>query len=380
MISEEICSLLAIFLISSLLTLKIIPKIIQISFSKKLFDFVDERKVHTSVVPRLGGVAFTPVIIISFSFVVGMYILLFGGLPLGFSERLLSMLFILTALSFLYLEGVCDDLIGVGYRWKFLIQLLCGILVVASGLWIQNLYGFLGIYAIPSYIGMPLSIVLVIFIINAINLIDGIDGLASGLSMIALIFSSFFLYHYQDLISALLAVATIGTLIPFFGYNVFGKANMQRKIFMGDAGSQTIGLILSIIVISIASTPIDFVADATFKLSPLLFAYSLLIVPCFDVIRVMGVRIICKKSPFLPDLNHIHHRFLALGLSHHASLLVILAIAMSFILINNLLYWVCNISFIVLIDIVLWTILHFTIDRSIKRRKINKNAKEAISK
>lgn len=86
----------------------------------------------------------------------------------------------------MYLVGVADDLVGVGYRYKFVIQILAALLFPLSGLWINDLGGLLGLHEIPAYIGMPLTVFLTVYITNAINLIDGIDGLASGLSCIAL--------------------------------------------------------------------------------------------------------------------------------------------------------------------------------------------------
>lgn len=87
----------------------------------------------------------------------------------------------------LYLTGIADDLVGVRYHQKFIIQILCASLFPIAGLWINDLYGLFGIYALPSYVGIPFTIFTVVFITNAINLIDGIDGLASGLSSVALL-------------------------------------------------------------------------------------------------------------------------------------------------------------------------------------------------
>ena len=86
----------------------------------------------------------------------------------------------------LYLIGVADDLVGVGYRYKFVVQVFTAILLVLPGAWINSLGGLFGIYMLPSWVGIPLTVLIVVYITNAINLIDGIDGLASGLSCIAL--------------------------------------------------------------------------------------------------------------------------------------------------------------------------------------------------
>ena len=100
-----------------------------------------------------------------------------------------------------------------------------------------------------AWVGMPLTAVLLVFIINAVNLIDGIDGLASGLSMIALFFLGCLYGFCGNWTYAVLSFATLGTLVPFFIYNVVRAREVGRKIFMGDCGSQTIGLILGLLAV-----------------------------------------------------------------------------------------------------------------------------------
>lgn len=181
--------LLFAFLVSAVLTAFIIPKIILISYRKKLFDYFDERKVHEGVVPRLGGVAFTPVITITLALVVGLLTLVMpSSFSVAFAVHSVHLALGLSALVILYMEGIADDLIGVCYKTKFLVQLICAVLVTCTGVWLNSLHGLLGVYALSPWVGIPLTVVLLVFIIDAINLIDGIDGLASGLSMIALFF------------------------------------------------------------------------------------------------------------------------------------------------------------------------------------------------
>ncbi len=80
---------------------------------------------------------------------------------------------------------MADDLVGVEYRAKFVMQTFAAAMIIIGGLRIENFHGFLGIYALPLSVSVILTALLTIFIINAINLIDGIDGLASGLSAVA---------------------------------------------------------------------------------------------------------------------------------------------------------------------------------------------------
>lgn len=118
----------------------------------------------------------------------------------------------------LYLVGIADDLIGVRYRAKFFIQIVCGIMLVAGGVELSDLHGMLFIHSMPSWISIPLTVFVTVFIINAINLIDGIDGLGSGLCSIAFLFYGMTFIWFHQYLYAMLAFATLGVLIPFYYY------------------------------------------------------------------------------------------------------------------------------------------------------------------
>ena len=176
------CSLA--FLLCVLCAGIVIPQILLIAFRKQLFDLPDERKIHHCAVPRLGGIAFKPVVFFTIALLLGI------NMALGHSEMLSEignnvrpLAFAFCSIMVLYLVGMADDLIGIRYRAKFVIQILCGVMLIAGGIYINNLHGILGIHAVPLWLGYPLTILIVVFIINAINLIDGIDGLASVLGV-----------------------------------------------------------------------------------------------------------------------------------------------------------------------------------------------------
>lgn len=111
------------------LSAMVLPRISLVSFRRRLFDSVDERKLHTAHIPRLGGIAFFPCITVTVSLAIIGYNLWQGYniLDMDLTNRLLSML---CCLFILYLIGMMDDLIGVRYRSKFVVQILCGILLV----------------------------------------------------------------------------------------------------------------------------------------------------------------------------------------------------------------------------------------------------------
>lgn len=355
------------FIIALLLGFVMIPNILLVSYRKRLFDLPDSRKVHTCPVPRLGGISFLPAIVITFAVVTGFRYLM--GIPvenLPLTRTLYEFLFWLVGAMFLYLVGVQDDLIGVGYRWKFLVQILAALLLVFSGDWIHSLDGLFGIYDLPAWLGIPLTIFLIVYITNAINLIDGIDGLASGLCCISLIMLACMHIWVGQYIYAFLALATLGIVIPFWIYNVFGNAQKGHKLFMGDAGSLTLGYILSFLVIHLSFVRPDGNAQ-TYSL--LVIALSTLIVPLFDVVRVVIHRLRTGKSPFLPDKNHFHHKLLRTGMRVRWVMFTILAMALFFIVLNLLLLPYCGISLILCIDVVLWVVFHLYLDVLIHRRE-----------
>ena len=139
-------------------------------------------------------------------------------------------------MTLLYLVGEADDIVGVGYRYKFLVQAISAGLIVISGTWMHSFAGLFGIGEVPAWIGIPATILIIIFITNAINLIDGIDGLASGLSIISLITLTALLMTSSSYIYILLAVATLGIVLVFWFYNVFGNA---RKLGLDRTASDS---------------------------------------------------------------------------------------------------------------------------------------------
>ena len=212
-----------------------------------------------------------------------------------------------------------------------------------------------------------MTIFLIVFVINAVNLIDGIDGLASGLSCVALLFLGIlFLYEGKET-SSLLAFTTLGALIPFFYYNVFGIAKKRYKIFMGDTGALVIGLILSILTVKFACLVRKEGVEMAYPF--IVVSFSVLLVPGFDVIRVVLHRYRMGQPLFLPDKNHIHHKFLALGCSHRKAMFTILALASLFIILNMALCSYININVLIMLDVVLWTALHVWLTSKIKKKR-----------
>lgn len=344
------------FLISVIIAWIIIPRILLISIKKKLFDEPNERKIHKFVVPRLGGVSFFPTILFAVCCAFAFRYLFGYEVKAIIAEYILpEMLLFICGLTLLYVIGIADDLVGVRYHKKFFVQLLCAVFFPISGLWINNLYGLLGVYEISAWIGMPLTVLTVIFITNAINLIDGIDGLASGLSSVALIVFGYLFLLNELYTYSMIAFASLGVLIPFFYFNVFGNATEGRKIFMGDTGSLTLGYILSFLAIRYSQYNPDIMP---YTQGAVVIAFSTLLVPALDVVRVVLLRARKGKALFLPDKNHIHHKFLDMGFSPRRAMLAILFISCAFSLYNIIMVHYMNITLLFVTDLAAWIGMH----------------------
>ena len=361
------------FLFAVSLGMVIIPRILVISHKKRLYDVPDARKVHTMPVPRLGGLSFFPVILMSMFLVIGFRLYFWDMDTSSLSFNMLyEYLFLFVGMTLLYLVGVCDDLVGVGYRYKFAVQIAAALLLVLSGNWFDSFGDLFGIYSVPAWMGMPFTVFIVVYITNAINLIDGIDGLASGLCCIALSVLSVIFFLRGQYVYALLAICTLGILMPFWCYNVFGNANRGHKLFMGDAGSLTLGYVISFLIIHMSVTN---EVSPTLSNPYMVIAFSTVLVPLLDVIRVVLHRLREHKNPFLPDKNHFHHKLLRTGMRVRMVMVTILGIAVSFIGLNAWLAWQMNITFLLGINLILWSSLHLTINCFIAKTPVEERIK-----
>ena len=345
-----------------------LPAIVKIAVKKDLFDLPDERHIHVGKVPRLGGVSFLPAMILAVFLVFTFDTSFSYNVPDGsFFLPMRQLLVAGIGAVIMYLTGIADDLSGMRYRHKFISQVIAAVLMCSSGVWINNLHGFLGFHAIPMWLGVPITILVTMLIINSINLIDGIDGLASGLCIIGIFAFAIVFVNHGFSRFAVVAFASIGCLVPFYAYNVFGTPEKRNKIFLGDTGSLFMGYLLAFFAIKTTTiAPLHPESGPQFYL---VFAYSILMLPVFDVLRVFMKRIRRTRNPFLPDKTHIHHKFLAIGLSMRGARWVIFLIATLFFILNMMLcHWGLNINLIVLLDVVVWCAYHMILTRMIIKK------------
>lgn len=355
-------AVLASIILSGILT----PYILLVSLTKRKVDKLDERKIHNTYTPRLGGLLFFPVLFISAFPIWLFYLTSYATMVRSvWLESLPHLWLIALALLISYFIGVADDLREMDYRAKFAGQFLVSILLVLAGLNISDLAGVADLYVLPTSVSILLTIVVIMLVVNSINLIDGIDGLAAGLGGIALLYYGCFFFTLQNFTYALMAFAMFGVVLSFFYYNIFGYK--KRTIFMGDTGAISLGVLLVILAIRLS---IQLSQDTGLPGNPLVLAFVPLLIPGLDLIRVFIHRIRLHKHPFKPDKNHIHHKMLVLGVSQHETLGIILFLSFVYIISNVLMTKSeMPVNLILAVDIISYTLLNIRLTQKIKRQK-----------
>ena len=345
--------LVAAFLLGAVM----IKLLLKIAYHNRLFDQPGVRKVHQIPVPRLGGMSFLPTMVIVIAFTIGS-LYRFDLVRQTFSENVLfvRVAYLMGAAMVLYVVGVADDLSNIGYKIKFVFQFLAAAVLVFSGLWIKNLYGLFGLYKIPDWAGIPLTLLMLVFVMNALNLIDGIDGLASGLAIISLAcFCAIFIFE-RRFVYAMTAMTALGVVSAFWLFNVFGKPERETKLYMGDTGSLTLGLILCFLILGLGT----FIGHngPTRNCKYFTIAFTSLMIPLLDVVRLVVYRIKHHRNPFKPDMNHIHHKLLKLGYSPRKAMWTILGADVALILLNAFFSMYVNVNILLAVDILIY---YFTI-------------------
>ncbi len=302
------------FMIALVLALAFTPLVIKLAFKIGAIDKPNHRKVHTKIMPRLGGLGIYAAFIGGY-FAVKPFIP--DGLLRQYDMNLINAL--LAGGSIIVLIGALDDRFELSAKVKLLGQIAAACVVVLGfGVKIDLLNIPFGgsIQPVAAWISVPLTIVWIVGVTNAINLIDGLDGLAAGVSGIAIttimIMSAIMGFVPVILLSAIL----LGGIIGFLVYNFH-----PAKIFMGDTGSLFLGFLLATLSM-IGFKQVTIVSFVT----PLL----IIGVPLSDTFFAIVRRLVNKKPIFAPDRGHLHHCLRELGFSHRITVLIIYGVAAFF--------------------------------------------------
>ncbi|MFN5181631.1 MAG: glycosyltransferase family 4 protein [Bacteroidota bacterium] len=358
--------LILVFITSFMLVLYGTPALIKVAILKRLFDEPGGRKIHKRIIPTIGGIIIFSATLFSFSLWFNIDIDKgdFEKINRGVQDFKL----IVATMLILFFIGVKDDIIGTSPIKKLIAHVVVGLMLVLIGnIRITGLHGIFGVYNIPEWAGIFLSLFTYVVVVNGFNLIDGVDGLASGVGLIACSTMGAWFIFAGDYIMACLAFALAGSLTGFLIFN-FAPA----KIFMGDSGSLCIGLIVSILSIKLIEYPEQNLSGVTLYLSKPVFAMATLIYPLVDTLRIFIIRAMRGQSPFSADKNHLHHRIMDCGLGHKGTVIIIYFFSLGAITVSLLCYKLYNMNSIALGILIGYSAFCMLVLELIYRKK-NKN-------
>jgi UDP-GlcNAc:undecaprenyl-phosphate/decaprenyl-phosphate GlcNAc-1-phosphate transferase len=276
---------------AAVLVMLLTPLVARLAIRLGAFDVPgrDRPRVHTSPIPRIGGIAIAVGILVP--------ALLFVEPRGGPLEGILIGIPIVAAI------GLYDDVRGLSAAKKMVLVLCAALIpVVAYDMYFRRIGLPFMSFDVEPWLGIPLTLIWIAVVANLVNLIDGMDALAAGIVAIASAALCILAMSFGRVEAATLAAIVCGATIGFLRHNYH-----PAKIFMGDTGALTLGFVLgSLAVEGVLKTP------ATIALAaPLL----IMAVPILDTSFVVAKRLKYKRAPWAPDQNHFYHRFMRIGLS-----------------------------------------------------------------
>lgn len=299
------------FATALIMTFIMTPLVKRLAFFVGAIDLPNERKVHTKIMPRLGGLAI-------FMAFIGGYFIISPAIRAARDYHSNAMWALLIGASIIVLIGALDDKYELSAKVKLFGQLVAATVVVLFGLKVELLnIPFGDSFEINmNWLSILITIAWIVGVTNAINLLDGLDGLAAGVSAIATATMFIIALMMGYIFVALLCAVLLGSMIGFLFFNFY-----PAKIFMGDSGALLLGFILATLSI------------LGFKQAMLVsYIVPLLIlgVPLADTFFSIVRRVISRKPISVADKGHLHHRLLQMGFGHRTTVLIIYGVAAIF--------------------------------------------------
>lgn len=295
-----ILRMLFAFIVAFLISYAATPIVKLIAFKIGAVDVPkDNRRMHKKPIARIGGIA------IFYGFIIS--ILCFAKIDNSLRGILIGSIIIVVL-------GVFDDIYNLNALFKFVVQILAALIVVAHGVRIDHIssFGFcktpyisLGIWSVP------LTLIWIVGVTNAVNLIDGLDGLAAGVSTISTVSLFAISLIMKESGVAIVTAAIAGAGFGFLPYNIH-----PAKIFMGDTGSTFLGFVLgSISVVGLFKS---------YAVISIAVPFLILGLPIFDTLFAIVRRLLRGQSPMHADRGHVHHRLIDLGFNQKQTVIILL--------------------------------------------------------
>jgi UDP-GlcNAc:undecaprenyl-phosphate GlcNAc-1-phosphate transferase len=273
-----------------------------------LVDHPGGRKRHAVATPVVGGAA-----------------MLVGSVPIALAtfELTPNIIGLMCAGAVVITAGLLDDLYDVRWYWRFVAQGAAALLMArVGGVQIEQIGPLFGDRVELGFLSLPITVLVTIGLMNALNMVDGIDGLAGGVTAAALVMLIAASVYSGNARLAHGLVILLGALAAFLVFNSRSPWRGRASVFLGNAGSEFLGLVIAWCCIRLTQNNLHPVTPA---LAPFLLAP-----PVIDCVTVMVRRIRNGRSPFAAGRDHLHHLLLDAGWSVSAA--VSLIVALSFLI------------------------------------------------
>ena len=289
-----------------ILSLILTPLVRKLAFKIGATDKPDARRVNKKEMPTIGGLA----VYLAF------FIAMFFMLPVPFEQSFPIFL----GATVIIITGLIDDIKELSPKMKLVGIIIAALIIYFMADIRMDMFTipFLGAFKL-GWLSFPFTLIWILAITNAVNLIDGLDGLATGVSIIALTTMGIIGYFFLTVASInipIMIFALVAALIGFLPYNFY-----PAKIFLGDTGALFLGFMISVM-------SLQGLKNVTFI--SVIIPVVILGVPITDTIYAMLRRKLDNKPISSADKMHLHHRLMALGLTHRQTVLAIYSLAIIF--------------------------------------------------
>ena len=295
-------------IMSSLATIMCVQLLVPLAVRVGFLDVAKGHKNHEGEVPPIGGLAMF----------MGLVFVQVIWSTLG-QEGFLSF-GIMSAASLLILIGALDDRFALPINLRFVAQVFSILIIAFSP---GTVLDSLGRMISPStlelgIIAFPVTVFAAVAVINGMNFVDGIDGLAGGLAAVSMLLIAAMAMIGGCTNELFVCLAMLGCVVGFLAFNLRCFGRPRARVFMGDAGSMFLGLMLASLLISLS--------QGSHPPIPPALSLWILALPLLNLVGVIGVRLSAGKSPFQADRLHVHHICLDAGYTVNQALIVIVGL------------------------------------------------------
>lgn len=355
------------FLVSVFLGGYVIPRMKLVFTANNNFAVASSKSEGQHNFIEIGGLSIFPLMLVSICVTLAIPHVLGDNsfLEHKMDQSIMRILQVIAGLSLMYVVGLKEDLHGTNTKNIFLGLLLVSAMFPATGLWINDLHGLFGVYEIPTWVGMPLTVLLAIYITEIFKLMDGIDGLESGISTIALCVFIMFCSWKGFVIGGVISSAALGLIAPYWVMKMLNRRS--KKTILGNSGSYIMGYVIAYLTIGLTRQggPGGVLPEYM-----LIICFSVIMLPALDLLRVLRSRVKDSRALLLADKNQINHKLIRTGMGRTKVVVCLLFMTLFVVgLTTYLAYLELNLTYIFIIDMILYVLMHYTLNYFIGKAK-----------